>query len=126
MKSPILPTGNPLLDDALDDAYREDLEKGNLGKKKAPEPSLSPSWKSLGYWAHVDCETCNACGSVSFHLVGVFLREQNLSNTSAVRSTRLNLRAFRNLNIEPQSELIEVTIDLCAECVFVPLTSSTK
>lgn len=124
MKSPILPTGNPLLDDALDDAYLDDLARGNLGKKKAPEPVLSPSWESLGYWAHVDCETCKACGNVSLHLVGVFLRERNIGNPSTIRSTRLSLAAFRNLNIEPQSELIEIGVELCAECVFSPLTSS--
>jgi len=126
MSNPLRPTGNPLLDDALDDGYQLSLTSGNL-KRKRPPPEAAPAiishWVSLGYWAHVDTLTCTACGSVHSNLVGVFLREHALEKPSTVRSTALKLRAFRDLNLTPQLELIPASVDLCAECISAPLTS---
>ena len=116
MKSPLLPSGNPLLDDAEEDRYQNDLEAGNLKKKKT-EPLLVPQWESLGYWAHIDDITCEACGSKQAQLVGVFLRERNLGPGGAVRSTRLSLKAFRDLNLKPQLEIIPSKTPLCAGCI---------
>lgn len=121
MKSPLLPTGNPLLDDAEEDRYQADLEAGNLRRKKA-EPLLLPQWESLGYWAHIDDLTCKACGSRHQLLVGVFLREKNLGPRGAVRSTRLSLKAFRDLNLKPHLQATPLDVDLCAGCVDAPLT----
>jgi len=120
MKSPLRPSGNPLLDDAEEDRYQHDLEAGNLKRKKA-EPLLIPQWESQGYWAHIDDLTCKACGSRHQHLVGVFLRERNLGPGGAIRSTALSLKAFRDLNIKPHLETIPHTVDLCADCVDCPL-----
>lgn len=124
MSNPALrPSGNPLLDDALDDAYQEDLEKGNLRKRRvSPAVSFTPTqWTSLGYWAHIDELTCEACGSTHSNLVGVFLHEHATGSPSTVRSTRLDLRAFRNLNLKPSLEIIPLKVALCAECVDAPL-----
>ncbi len=125
MSSALRPTGNPLLDDAQDDAYQLDLEKGNLRKRRTTPLPLSPiQWESLGYWAHIDLMECEACGSVHSNLVGVFLRERAVGNPSTVRSTRIDLRAFRNLNIKPSQEVIPSCVALCAECIDAPLTSA--
>lgn len=121
MKSPLLPSGNPLLDDAEEERYLADLEAGNLRRKKA-EPLLLPQWESLGYWAHIDDLTCKACGSRHQLLVGVFLREKNLGPGGAIRSTRLSSRAFRDLNLRPHLEVIPTEIDLCADCIDCPIT----
>ena len=126
MASPLLPTGNPLLDDALDDAYQDDLERRNLrGKKPRPDaiPFTPKEWVSLGYWAHIDQQECEACGSAHSFLVGVFHREHAKDDPSAIRSTRLDLRRFRDLNILPREEIIPVRVPLCGECVFCPQTN---
>lgn len=124
MNSALRPSGNPLLDDALDDAYQEDLERGNLKKRRSTPLPFSPvQWESLGYWAHIDLMECDACGSTHSNLVGVFLRERAVGNPSTIRSTRLDLRAFRDLNIEPSQEVIPLRVPLCAVCVSAPLTS---
>lgn len=122
MKSPLLPTGNPLLDDAEEERYLADLEAGNLKRKKA-EPLLLSQWESLGYWAHIDQRTCSACGASTSVLVGVFHREKNLApGSNTIRSTALSLRKFRDLNLKPSLEVIPCTVDLCAQCVDAPLT----
>lgn len=121
MKSPLRPSGNPLLDDAEEDRYQHDLEKGNLKRKKA-EPLLISQWESLGYWARIDRCKCNACGSTISVLVGVFLRERNLGSGGAIRSTALSLRAFRDLSLVPKLEVLPVSVDLCAFCVDTPTT----
>lgn len=121
MNAALRPTGNPLLDDALDDAYQEDLEKRNL-KKRSIAPTLISRWVSLGYWAHIDMSECTACGTVHSNLVGVFLREHDAENPSTIRSTRLDLRRFRDLNIIPSLEVIPASVALCAECITAPLT----
>lgn len=116
LKSPLRPTGNPLLDDAEEDRYSLDLEAGNLKRRKL-EPLLVPQWESLGYWAHIDQCTCEACGTVTDVLVGVFLRERNLASGNTLRSTRLALKAFRDLQLKPSLEIIPVSVPLCAQCV---------
>ncbi len=121
MKSPLRPSGNPLLDDAEEDRYQHDLEAGNLKRKKA-KPLLIPQWESLGYWAHIDDLTCKACGSRHQFLVGIFLRERNLGPGGAIRSTRLSPKAFRDLNLVPKLEVLPVSVDLCAFCVDIPTT----
>ena len=122
MNSALRPSGNPLLDDALDDAYQEDLEKGNLRKRKLAEAPFTPrQWVSRGYWAHVDQLECEACGSHHSQLVGIFHREHDAANPSTIRQTSLNLRAFRNLNTLPQAEILTAKVALCPECVFSPL-----
>lgn len=119
LKSPLRPTGNPLLDDAEEDRYSLDLEAGNLKRRKL-EPLLVSQWESLGYWAHIDQCKCEACGTLTSVLVGVFLRERNLASGNTLRSTRLDLKAFRNLQIKPNLEIIPVSVPLCAECVDLP------
>ena len=121
MKSPLRPSGNPLLDDAEEDRYQNDLEVGNLRRNRA-EPLLTPQWESQGYWAHIDRRECKACGSTTSVLVGVFLRERNLGPGGAIRSTALSLRAFRDLNLVPNLEILPVPVELCAECVDAPTT----
>ena len=121
MTNPALrPSGNPLLDDALEDQYLEDLERGNLGRKRR-HPEVIPypvrQWVSLGYWAHIDRQTCRCCGSITPVLVGVFHREYDKTNPSSVRSTRLSPRAFRDLGIIPSQELISVWVEVCAHCI---------
>lgn len=115
---------NPLLIDLEDERTAEAIEKGNLpaykrAHKLVPkaEPSLITQWTSLGYFAHIDEMTCKACGSKHLNLVGVFLREHATHNPSTVRSTRLSIKAFRDLKIKPSLDVIPVPVDLCALCV---------
>lgn len=118
------PPQNPFLSALLEESTAEAISSGNLPSyKKAhklkppPEPSLITQWTSLGYFAHIDRTTCSACGSVHSNLVGVFLREHATATPSTIRSTRLSLRAFRDLSLKPSLEIIETPVELCASCV---------
>jgi hypothetical protein len=106
----------------LDAAYQQHLlEKGNLEKPRSNWVDEN-RWTSLGYTAHRQVNTCNACGAVSKLFTGFYHRESTPSG--AVRELALHAKAQIPLS-SPVTVFTTKTAYTCPDCLLGSFTALT-